>query len=632
MDKTKKSKAKKPSKKAAPNKFKRFLPIYWSRKVKIIAAVLLVAGVATFVGLQTYLPISVKAPTARLSMKNPVSIKLNQTLSKVETEKIKLTPNVEGAWEYKRGNLLNGDILTFTPKKYFKEDTAYTATFPAASRMLGGTVQLPDFTFTTEKAPDISKQVGMGSWQQGYVMAADSAFTAALESPNNETRVLELRAEPAIKFKLTVKDDKTYTWQPESMLPQGADFTIELYDSKNKESLIKLAVKTAAEPGLTSPQHRAGVDENDTITLTFSEPIKEDTAKISFDTPGSGAWQNDTTYAFKPQKLAPGKTYGYTIAKDMRSKAGGLLMADIAGSYTTFGPIAVVATAPGGSNLAQHEQTISFTFSRPVNQASAVQRLSISAGKLAGTYWKGNTLYATVKDIGFQRSFSATVAAGVVNANFGLPSNRAYSLGFTTEARSARLNVPMYRQQHRGTCTAASLRMILSYRGIQADEMTIVHNMSYNPRNKDTSTDPPTWDDPMVMFVGNVDGSIKDGTGAGPDAPPVAKAARALGRGASSVTGIGAGWIAEQIYAGNPVVMFGSFARTGTTTWKTPSGGTAVMNLTGHATVVTGVVGEPYAPLGFWVNDPLGGTSYWSTGAVEANIARDPYRQAVVVY
>ena len=134
------------------------------------------------------------------------------------------------------------------------------------------------------------------------------------------------------------------------------------------------------------------------------------------------------------------------------------------------------------------------------------------------------------------------------------------------------------------------------------------------------------------MFVGSIDGSITAGTGAGPDAPPIAKAARAYGRSASPFTGVNAGWIAQQIHNGNPVIMFGAYRATGTTTWKTPSGGTIVMNLTGHATVVTGVQGEPSAPLGFWVNDPLRGSSYWSAAAVEANIARDPDRQAVVVY
>ncbi|MCA9336183.1 C39 family peptidase, partial [Candidatus Saccharibacteria bacterium] len=146
------------------------------------------------------------------------------------------------------------------------------------------------------------------------------------------------------------------------------------------------------------------------------------------------------------------------------------------------------------------------------------------------------------------------------------------------------------------------------------------------------STDPPVWDDPQTMFVGSIDGSITGGTGAGPDAPPVAKAARAYGRNASAVTGIDAGWIAQQLYNGNPVIMFGAFSRTGTITWKTPSGDTRIMNLTGHATTVTGVKGEPSNPIGFWVNDPLRGASYWTTAQVNANIALDPDRQAVVIY
>lgn len=176
--------------------------------------------------------------------------------------------------------------------------------------------------------------------------------------------------------------------------------------------------------------------------------------------------------------------------------------------------------------------------------------------------------------------------------------------------------------------------MALAYRGIGSDEMGLVNAMGYAPRSKDTSTDPPTWDDSSQMFVGSVDGSIAAGTGAGPDAPPVAKAARAYGRGASAVTGISPSWIAEQLYAGNPVLMFGAFrAGSGTTSWQTPTGKTIIMNLTGHVTTVIGVKGEPSNPLGFWVNDPLGGgTQYWSVGAVAANIARDPDRQAVVIY
>jgi uncharacterized protein YvpB len=391
-------------------------------------------------------------------------------------------------------------------------------------------------------------------------------------------------------------------------------------------------VRTAAEPTLTSELHLNNVDEKDTIALSFNEPIDRDSAVIKFDLAGSGAWQDDKTYVFTPEKLIPNTTYNYSVAKNAHSQSGGILTSDITGSFTTIGPVSVVATSPSGYELAQGQQTISFTFSRPVDLASALQRLSVSSGTVTSTYWKGTTLYAIVSNLGFQQNFSAAIAAGVVNTSFGLPSNRSYSLSFTTEARIAKLNVPFYRQQYSATCTAASLRMILAWRGIAADDMSIVQRMGYAPRPRDNSTNPPTWDDPQSMFVGDINGSIQAGTGAGPDAPPIVKAAQSYGLSSSAVTGINSSWIAEQLHAGRPVIMFGATRASGNTSWQTPGGGTATMNLTGHTTVVIGVKGEPSTPLGFWVSDPLGGTSFWSTAAVESNIARDPYRQAVVAY
>ena len=78
--------------------------------------------------------------------------------------------------------------------------------------------------------------------------------------------------------------------------------------------------------------------------------------------------------------------------------------------------------------------------------------------------------------------------------------------------------------------------------------------------------------------------------------------------------------------------MFGAFRNTGTTSWKTPDGQTRIMNLTGHATVVTGVNGEPSNPLGFWVNDPLKGSYYLTANQTAHSISLDPDRQAVVIY
>ena len=149
----------------------------------------------------------------------------------------------------------------------------------------------------------------------------------------------------------------------------------------------------------------------------------------------------------------------------------------------------------------------------------------------------------------------------------------------------------------------------------------------------DKSTDPPVWDDPNQMFVGDINGSLSKGTAAGPDAGPVVKAAQSYGRGASSTTGTSVNWIASQLNSGHLVVMFGALNNTNSfITWQTPSGGTVRMNTQSHSRAIIGVKGESDAPIGFWVNDPyLSGTQYWTASQLQANINLDAYQQAVEV-
>lgn len=239
-------------------------------------------------------------------------------------------------------------------------------------------------------------------------------------------------------------------------------------------------------------------------------------------------------------------------------------------------------------------------------------------------------MIASVSNMGFQRTVTASVAAGVKNAGFGAPSNRGFGVSFTTEVVTIKYNVPAYRQQHSATCVAASLRMILAYHGIGTDDMAIVNRMGYAP----TKLTDGKWDDPQQMFVGSVDGSISSGTAAGTDAQPAARVAQQYGRGASAVTGINVHWIAQQLAARRLVIMFGAMGNVSQTiTWQTPSGRTEVMNKAGHARTVIGVKGDPSNPIGFWVNDPLNGyTAYWTAGQLQANINLDPYRQAVSVW
>ena len=159
---------------------------------------------------------------------------------------------------------------------------------------------------------------------------------------------------------MSIKDDKVFTWKPTSILPHNTDISIEVYDSKNDESLVKKTIHTAPEPSMTSPTTRGNIDQHDNIPITFGQAIDQSSANITFDLPGKGSWQNETTYVFTPENLTPNTTYRFSIAKGLRSKEGGILQNGISGSFSTIGPVTVVGMSPrGGNELSQASQTIS---------------------------------------------------------------------------------------------------------------------------------------------------------------------------------------------------------------------------------------------------------------------------------
>lgn len=562
----------------------------------------------------------------------PLRIELSQKLKSIDTRGITMTPSLPGSWKFLRTGVLGKDYLEFTPESYFTANTSYTVTIPESPRVIAGEAPVPPVSFTTESAPSLA-DTGTTGLQSGAVVAADHTFRAELVAPNRDLRKLTLRTTPKIATKLSVTGDQHYAWQPVELLPQGTEVNVEIYDEKNHVSLYKRSLAVASEPHITTPASRSHLGERTPVEITFDQPIADGQDNlISFDTAGEGAWKDESTYVFTPAKLTPGQSYSYEVKAGLRSKPGGIITTAQNGTFTATGPVWVTGSSPNGRDLAQSAQTVSFTFDQPVDRGSAESRFSISHGTVVAKSWRGDTLQVRVENLGFQQSVTATIAAGVVNSGFGLPSNRAFSIGFTTEARTTKLNVPHYRQQYSASCTGAVLRMILAYRGIATDDMGVVQRMGYAPRDMNKSTDPPTWDDPDEMFVGSVNGSIAAGTGAGADAGAVAKAARSFGRSATPIRGASANWIADHIHAGNPVVLFGATRNTGNITWQTPTGRIVTMNQTGHVYTVYGVVGEPSNPIGFWVHDPLGGSRYWSVGEVNMQISRDAYRQAVAIH
>ena len=600
-------------------------------------AVVTVVSFATLFFLRTASAVKPQYTATDLSINKSFTIELNQSLQRVDVDAISIKPSVEGGrWLHQKSGLLGADTLVFEHGADFEIDTEYTVEFGAISRYVIGDTNLPSISFRTEKAPSLADD-GIAKLKDGSTIAADHMFTVKLASPNNDLRALILKIEPAIDVKTVTYGDINYAWQADDnqLLPQGQTIQVEVYDEKNGESLITKSFKVADEPTVKTMVKADHFNEKDLAIIEFNQPISEQSRnKILFDIEGSGVWESDTKYVFTPLKVEPAKTYGYHIRSGLKSVPGGILTQDINGSFKTVGPVVATNGSPTGKELSQSQQKIKFTFDQAVDKKSAEDHFTISSGTVAGFSWNGNTMIVSVENLGFQRTVTAKVTPGIVNAGFGLPSSQSFSVSFSTEIRNKKLGVPMMKQEHASTCGLASLRMGLAYYGVNTDEMTILGRMGYNPREIDRATN--TWDDPREMFVGYIDGTNVY-TAAGVEMPLVARAARSFGR--TTVEKIGGdahvNWIAGEIHNNHPVVISG----TGTSrkpyyySWTAPNGRTVTSASNGHARIVTGVKGEPNQPIGFWINDPLVGTLYWTADKLQANLKTNPYGgMAVALY
>lgn len=179
----------------------------------------------------------------------------------------------------------------------------------------------------------------------------------------------------------------------------------------------------------------------------------------------------------------------------------------------------------------------------------------------------------------------------------------------------ARVFIPIRfdKQDHSLSCEAATLKMLLSHRGIEIDESELIARVGFDHAPHTWLNGREAWGDPNQAYVGNIDGRMMyDGYGV--YWQPIARVANAY-RPAEDFQGWTAADLVGQLQDGNPVMVWGCLGSCTNRTWLS-SDGTPVTAVTyEHTFVVNGFSGIPEKPDGFWLVDPIYGRRHMTISA-----------------
>lgn len=593
-----------------------------------LAVGLLLIGIVAW---RTQLPFAAQLANVKQDhlVDQPIVIELEQAVQ--DSFKATISPEVEGEWQTGK-SVLGVDSITFTPRSTFTPDTHYVIRITHLKRVTGQGLPNIIFTVTTQKAPEVTGVVPVGGTEH---IATESEIIVTLATTNNGLRQLRPVLDPVIELvaQTPQADDTSFRWLPAHPLKQGQTYTLLIFDDKSVDPtkpLVQSQFRVVDEPRILEATQNDHFYPGDVIDVVFDTPMRQDRPGLQCACQGKGEWKSNVHFRFLPETISPGHTYDYVVPEGLTSEHGGRREAD--SHYNIKTPGHVVASLRGLGRSAPTNSPITITFDQAVVRSTAEARFGISPHVNGSFRWNSDSVMVFVPSgLEQQTEYRVSLAPGVQPARFGLDSVTTFSTSFTTAAPVVKLNVPVYRQQHRSSCEAAALRMALAYRGIQDNDWNIVQRMGYNGNHKDQANN--YWDDPNDMYVGDVNGAQSAFQGYGAYGPPIAKAAQSYGRGATVYYGVSTNFIAEQIHAGNPVIIIGTSSGNTTiyTSWNGPNGVVHAW-LGEHARTVIGVTGKASAPLSFIVNDPLyGRQETWSPGRLIDDINAIPQLASQVV-
>lgn len=392
-----------------------------------------------------------------------------------------------------------------------------------------------------------------------------------------------------------------------------------------------VAVKALIKPEIVKIESPEQLVDGDIVRIHFNTNMSEASTTIAFDIPGSGTWLEPSIYEIQVVKPDPETTYTMALEKGSLTKDGGSNDQDIV--YTLRSAPLVAVTFIPMPKTATIKSTINVEFNQEVDRVTAEKLFTITPKALGTFSWNENQMTFAPKKLSYQTMYKVSVKPGV-EAVRGFASATTTSMVFTTDAEVVKLSVPYFYQQHKNSCEAASLRMALAYYNINTKDLDIVEKFGYSPKMKDVANN--VWDDPQLMFVGDVNGTDRN-QGYGVYGQPVLKAVKSFGRSGTYETNITPSFLAKAIRNGHPVVLWGyTTLNEPPYLWNTPKGQVVKAFKGEHARVVVGVRGTIDNPLGFYVHDPLTGDTakYWSTSSLIGNAygVFGVTNQAVVVF
>lgn len=153
-------------------------------------------------------------------------------------------------------------------------------------------------------------------------------------------------------------------------------------------------------------------------------------------------------------------------------------------------------------------------------------------------------------------------------------------------------------QDHALSCEVATLKMVLSYKGVEVDESELIAHVGVTDM----------WGDPSEAFVGNIDGRMF-GDGYGVYWQPIARVGN-LYRTSHYFEGWASGELVRTLQDGNPIIIWGCLGTCQNRSWTTAEGRNIRAVSYEHTFVVNGFNGAPDAVTGFWVIDPIYGRKY----------------------